>query len=81
MAKGKNPDELKITDIMTPNLITIDLNEDTLEASKIMEQNKIRRIVVTENGKIAGIVTVNSIAKNLKYVMARDTSKYVRPEY
>ncbi|MDP6367918.1 MAG: CBS domain-containing protein [Nitrospinota bacterium] len=52
-----------------------------MEAGRIMEQNKIRRIVVTENGKIVGIVTANSIAKNLKYVMARDTSKYVRPEY
>ena len=81
VARGSNPDELKIRRIMTPDIITIDLNEDTVEAGRIMEQNKIRRIVVTENGKIVGIVTANSIAKNLKYLMARDTSKYVRPEY
>ncbi|MAH33269.1 hypothetical protein CL615_02660 [archaeon] len=81
VARGSNPDELKIRRIMTPDIITIDLNEDAVEAGRIMEQNKIRRIVVTENGKIVGIVTANSIAKNLKYVMARDTSKYVRPEY
>ena len=30
VARGSNPDELKIRRIMTPDIITIDLNEDTV---------------------------------------------------
>ncbi len=85
VAKGKNPDEVKVKDIMSYPIITIGANEDITEASRKIEQHKIRRLIVTENGEIAGIVTANSIARNLKYALARyslHTQKdYTRPEY
>ena len=81
VAKGKNPDLLKVKDIMNHPLITIDVNEHILEASTKMDQHKIRRLIVTENGEIIGKVTANSIARNLKYALARGTSIYTRPEY
>ena len=81
VAKGENPSELKVKDIMNSPIITIDANEHILEASKKMEQHKIRRIVVTENEEIVGHLTANSISKNLKFLMARDTDKHTRVEY
>ena len=81
VAKGKNPNVLKVKDIMNHPIITIDANEEIAEASKKMGQNKIRRLIVTENDKIVGIVTANSIARSLKYLLVRKTPVYTRPEY
>ncbi|MBI2208093.1 CBS domain-containing protein [Candidatus Woesearchaeota archaeon] len=84
VAKGKIPDKLRVKDIMSSPLVTIDANEDILEASSIMDRERIRRLVVTENGIIVGKVTANSISRNLKYYIARKSlisTEYIRPEY
>ena len=81
VAKGRNPDEVKVKDIMNKPIITIDVDEDILEASRTMDQNRIRRLIVTENGQIVGKITANSIARNLKYLMAKNTTEYTRVEY
>ncbi|MBI2654441.1 CBS domain-containing protein [Candidatus Woesearchaeota archaeon] len=81
VAKAKNANQLKVKDIMSTPLITIDANEDILEASRIMDRHRIRRLIVVEDGKIIGKVTANSISRNLKYLLARDTSMYSKTEY
>jgi len=85
VAKGKNPDEVKVKAVMSYPIITIDANEDVIEASRKIEQHKIRRLIITENGEIVGIVTANSIARNLKYALASSSlhtrKEYTRPEY
>ena len=85
VAKGKNPDSTKVKDIMNYPLITIDADENILKAGEIMDENRIRRLIVTENGKIVGKVTANSIARNMRYMSVRDITsgrkEYTRPEY
>lgn len=84
VAKGKNPDELKVKDIMNYPVLTIEANQDIMEASRIMDKERIRRLVVTENDKIVGKVTANSISRNLKFYLARKiliSTEYVKPEY
>lgn len=81
VAKGKNAETTMVKDVMSYPLVTIDANEDALEASRIMDEKRIRRLVVTENGKVVGKVTANSISRNLKYLLSRRSEVYVRPEY
>lgn len=86
VAKGKNPDELKLKDIMSQPIITIDANESIVTAGEKMDKQRIRRLVVTENNEIVGKVTANSIARNLKYLSVSDLTsnrrkEYTRPEY
>ncbi|MBW2977165.1 CBS domain-containing protein [Candidatus Woesearchaeota archaeon] len=81
VAKGRNPDIVKVRDIMSSPILTIDANEGLIEASRRMDEKRIRRLVVTENGKIVGKITANSIARNFRYLLAKDTSEYSRPEY
>ncbi|MAE42909.1 CBS domain-containing protein [Candidatus Woesearchaeota archaeon] len=84
VAKGKNPDEVKVKNIMNHPVLTIDANQDIVEASRIMDRKRIRRLIVTENDKIIGKVTANSISRNLKFYLARKSlisNEYVRPEY
>ena len=81
VAKGKNPDKVKVKDIMNDPVTTIDANEDILEASRIMDEKKIRRLIVVENGQIVGKITANSISRNLKYMIVREPQVYTRMEY
>ena len=81
VAKGVNPDELRVKDVMNYPLITIDVNEHILEASKKLDKHNIRRLIITEKGEIVGKVTANSIARNLKYILASKSPIYTRPEY
>lgn len=53
--------------IMSSPLVTINHDESISSAAKIMNSKKIRKLAVSENGKIIGIITstdiVNHIAK------------------
>jgi acetoin utilization protein AcuB len=52
-----------VRDIMTTNVITITSDTYVLDAERIMEQNKIGRLPVVDNGKLVGIVTKNDVLK------------------
>tara|TARA_Y100000294_G_scaffold35326_2_gene30959 strand:+ start:2062 stop:2472 length:411 start_codon:yes stop_codon:yes gene_type:complete len=81
VAKGENSDVLRVKDIMSYPIITIDANESVVKASEKMDQHRIRRLVVTKNGQIVGKVTANSISRSIKYLSVRESLVYTRPEY
>ena len=81
VAKGENSDVLRVKDIMSYPIITIEANEDIEAASRKMCHNKIRRLVVTENNEIIGKITANSISRSIKYLSVRESPVYTRPEY
>ena len=53
-----------VSEIMTTNTVCCDSNSEITDASKIMKNEQIRRIPVTENGKIVGILTLGDLARN-----------------
>ncbi|MEM5882227.1 MAG: CBS domain-containing protein [Candidatus Aenigmatarchaeota archaeon] len=63
VAKGLDPKRVKVKQIASTPLITLDENEDVRKASYVMIKNGIKRIVVTRNGKVVGIVTATDIAR------------------
>lgn len=65
VAENKNLEVLKAGDIMTQNhIIKLDINATTLEASKTMSNNQIRRLPVLENNKLVGIISIGDLARN-----------------
>lgn len=54
----------KVSEIMTVNTISCDSKTELIDASKTMRKEQIRRIPVTENGKLVGILTLGDLAKN-----------------
>lgn len=66
VACRKNASDTKISEIMTCNASSCDCNSDLSEAIGLMENLQIRRIPITENGKLVGILTLGDIAKNKK---------------
>lgn len=61
IAQGKDPEQLKVSDIMTSPIISMDRFLPVEEANKFMMKNKIRHLVVTEEDKIVGILSVKDL--------------------
>ncbi|AWR96567.1 CBS domain-containing protein [Acidianus sulfidivorans JP7] len=54
-----------VSRIMSTNLITAESTMDEGDAALLMVNKKIRHLVVTENGKIIGVISLRDIAKIL----------------
>ncbi|WP_048189494.1 CBS domain-containing protein [Methanocella conradii] len=54
-----------VTDIMSPNVISIDQERPMYEAVAIMNKNKVGRLLVTEDGKPKGMITRMDVISRL----------------
>lgn len=54
----------KISSIVRKKVISVDLNHKIEEAAMIMAKHKIKRLLVTEKGKLVGIITATDIIAN-----------------
>ena len=60
----KMPFETKLSEIMSTPIITIDCDASLKEASALMTDNKIRRLAVTKEDKLIGIVVAADFVRN-----------------
>jgi len=61
VSEGKNPDEVRIRDIMSTPVHTIESDRPMKEAAETMAEMEIRRLPVVEEGKMVGMITENDI--------------------
>lgn len=86
VAAGRKCEDVTVKDIMNFPLITIDSEASLEEGSELMAKHKIRRLIVTENNNIIGIITARNIAENLRYSLGKSLvggsgTNYYRPSY
>jgi CBS domain-containing protein len=63
-AKGLDPRDVKVSEIMTPSpLITIRPDATTKEAASLMIEYGIRRLPVVKDGALVGIVTSKDLLR------------------
>ncbi len=55
----------KVSTIMTPHIITISCETPVKEAARIMVENKIRHLPITDQDKIVGIISDRDILRAL----------------
>ncbi len=60
-AKNILPSEIKVADTMSKPVMSIAPGTSINEAAKLMNNSKIRRLAVIDNGKLAGILTMKDI--------------------
>ena len=60
LAKGGNPEEMKVSDIIT-SIQSMDRYMPIEEANQFMHKNKIRHLAVTDDDKIVGILSVKDL--------------------
>jgi len=56
---------LPIAQIMSKNLVTCDLNTSVTELMEIMTEKKIRHILIMEEKKLLGIVSIGDVVDHL----------------
>lgn len=63
--KGLHSEDTLIKDVMTPNVITVEM-EDKLElAMQIMSDKHIRHLPVMEDGVLSGIISINDVVSSI----------------
>jgi CBS domain-containing protein len=64
VAEEKDPREVKVGDISSQNLVTVDPQQDLDEALRLMAQHQVRRLpVVEEDGRLVGILAQADVAR------------------
>jgi CBS domain-containing protein len=61
LAEGKSPDA-KVSACMTTKVITAQPETDAHEAANTMAENQIRRLVIMDGDRVAGIVALGDMA-------------------
>lgn len=59
---------LKVSLVMSKKVITIEAEEKIEEAIGVMSENKIKRLPVMQDGKLAGIITATDIIAHAKEI-------------
>ena len=78
LARGINPLDLTVADCMTKPCVTVTPDMSVEECSRIMEENKIRRVpVVDASGSCCGIVALADIALHAKEGVTAEVVKEV----
>ena len=55
----------RVADVMTPDVITVSPNLGLTDVVDAMEKNRIKRVAVTENGKVIGVVSRSDLLRAL----------------
>jgi predicted transcriptional regulator len=63
---------------MSNPLITIDPDASLIEAAKIMDEHKIRRLAVARKGILYGVLTAIDIARNLEGYVESEVRNILR---
>lgn len=69
VAKSLSAGSTKVKDVMTSPLVTIDKDKPLREAIDLMNRNGLRRMLVTEKGKVVGIFTLRDIVRHTRICM------------
>jgi CBS domain-containing protein len=61
--QGKRSSEISVSEIMTPQVITVGLDRDIVECMELMTEKRIRHLPVLEGGRIAGMISIGDVVK------------------
>ena|SRR5487761_134658 len=66
ISEGKDPSKIRLSEIMSRDPVTVKSSDGIDSVAKLMAERGIRRVLVTENGRIIGAVTSKTIIRRLE---------------
>ncbi len=66
VASGLDPAEIPVTDIMTKNPVTASPDMELEDATRIMGDNRFRRVPVVKDERLVGIISTADIAAHAR---------------
>jgi CBS domain-containing protein len=74
LASNRDAGSTHVSAVMSSPLLSIDVNRTIRDASKVMAEQGVRHLTVTENGKIVGVLSVRDL---VKMVSVRDRPRFL----
>ena len=62
IADGRDPQTTRVADIASEATVTVTPDQSASEAARLMREHDIRRLVVVQDGRPAGIVSIGDLA-------------------
>jgi IMP dehydrogenase len=78
VAEDKDPSNVKLEDIMTSDLVSVDANVGLDQVAQLMAQKGIRRVLVMKDRRVIGIVTAAIMLARLKEYVDKVSSTIAR---
>ena len=83
VASGRMPEKTKIREVMTGQVLSVNGDMDAGVAAHLMGRQQVRRLPVTENGKLCGMLSLGDLASREDGVMdaadaLSDISSHIR---
>jgi CBS domain-containing protein len=66
VSKNKDPSKTKIHEVMSSPLVTIEPTTTVIQAAQKMVKQKVKKLVVTNSGKLVGILSLTDLLPILK---------------
>jgi CBS domain-containing protein len=64
VAEGRDPEQVKVTEVASRDVVTLDPDQDLDEALRLMARHQVRRLpVVEEDGRLVGILAQADVAR------------------
>jgi len=64
-AEGVDPVKMTVSEVMTAPLTTVDAGSNIVDAARRMVEKRVKRLVVTDQDKIVGIVTQTDLVYHM----------------
>ncbi len=69
VAANLSPKDTKVSDIMTRNVVSAKADMDAAVAAHLMGRQQVRRLPVTENGYVKGMLSLGDLARQEDSIM------------
>jgi signal-transduction protein with cAMP-binding, CBS, and nucleotidyltransferase domain len=78
VAEGGDPSHVKLGDIMTSDLVSVDANVGLDQVAELMAHRGIRRVLVLKDRKVIGVITAGVMLSRLKEYVDKVSSTIAR---
>ena len=78
VAEGRDPLHVKLGDIMTSDLVSVDANVGLDQVAELMTHKGIRRVLVLKDRKVIGVITAAIMLSRLKEYVDKVSSTIAR---
>ena len=78
VAEDKDPSSVRLEDIMSHDLVSVDANVGLDQVAQLMTQKGIRRVLVMKDARVMGIITAAIMLSRLKEYVDKVSSTIAR---
>lgn len=78
VARGADPRTLSLRSIATRAVVSVDQNAPTADVIDLMVQRGIRRMVITDGGKVVGVVGAKDVLRSFRAYVDRISTDIAR---